>query len=229
MSFIEVYFNSSLQETIELINDPISIGRAGHNQICIDNKGISLMHAVVTKITDVWYIEDLNSTNGTFLNGVKVEGRQAIKLGDTITICKHVLRVVDSRSKQTQARAVKQDDFGDRTIMVSAPRAEQTESPSVVNHSCHLLVSGEVRGINKLLLNKDSYRIGKARENDLRIGGWFTAKLIAEIMRIGDHYYLSPVKMKSVKLNGRVVNSRCKLSNDDIIIIKKLTMKFIVE
>lgn len=230
MSFIEVYFNSSLQDTIEVSDHPVSIGRAAHNQIQINNKGVSLLHAVITKKDKEWYVEDLNSTNSTFLNGVKVEGKKQLKFGDTVSICKHELKFVNARSQVAQAKHAggQQQEDEERTIMVRAPRAESLETKPKV-HNCQLLVYGEARNINKLLLSKDSYTIGKAKECDLRVGGWFTPKYIAELIRIGESYYLSPISRRLVKVNGRDAVTRMKLSNDDNIQIKKMLLKFVQE
>ena len=225
MSFIEIYFNSSLQNSVEIENTA-TIGRAGYNPIQIDNKGVSLLHAAITKQDKEWFIEDLNSTNGTYLNGVKVQGKQSIKFGDTISICKHELKFVNERSIGGQAQNTQQFDDGDRTMMVGNNQpATDTQKAS----NCYLLVHGEKRNINKLLLNRDYYAIGNSKHSDLQVGGWFTPKLVAEISRIGNSYYLFPRKPKLVKLNGRELSSQIKLSNDDSITIKSLLVKFMEE
>ncbi|MBS4052085.1 FHA domain-containing protein [Methylomonas rivi] len=226
MSFIEIYFNSALRNTVEIENNSASIGRAGYNPIQIDNKGVSLLHAVITRQDKEWFIEDLNSTNGTYLNGVKVLGKQKIKFGDTISICKHDLKFAGERSRSEQAAPIYQSDDSDRTIMLGNNPA----GTGVSNTSnCYLLVHGEKRNINKLLLNKLSYTIGNGKASDIRLGGWFTPKLVAEISRIGNNYYLFPRKSSLIKLNGRDLTTQAKLNNDDSIIIKKLLLKFVQE
>ena len=224
MSYIEIYFNSSLQNVIEIESDAVSIGRASYNQVHIDNKGVSLLHAAISKQDKEWFIEDLNSTNGTYLNGVKLTGKQKIKFGDTISICKHDLKFVDSPSVISHVEEAPQSDDGDRTLMVGNRGGHVQRA-----NNCVLLMHGEARNINKLLLNRDYYAIGKGKKCDIRVGGWFTPKLIAEIVRLGDNYYLSPIVKKHLRLNGREVDSQIKLSNDDNITIKKLLLKFVEE
>jgi hypothetical protein len=124
------------------------------------------------------------------------------------------------------------DDDADNTIILSAVKKTEVagQSGGVGGPgSCYMLVHGELRGINKLLLNNPHYSIGKAKYNDLRVGGWFTAKKIAEIDLVGDNYYLTILKRGKVKVNGRVINTKMRLSNDDSIKIKKLTLKFLRE
>ncbi|MCQ8104047.1 FHA domain-containing protein [Methylomonas sp. SURF-2] len=226
MSFIEIYFNSALRHTVEIDSDSASIGRAGYNPIQIDNKGVSLLHAVITRQDKEWFIEDLNSTNGTYLNGVKLTGKQKIRLGDTISICKHDLKFVGQRSRSGPVANASLSDDGDRTVMLGNNPA----STSVSNTSnCYLLVHGEKRNLNKILLNRDYFAIGNGKHSDIRVGGWFTPKLVAEISRIGNNYYLFPRKSRLVKLNGQALNTQVKLSNDDTIAVKKLLLKFMEE
>ena len=68
----------------------IIIGRNRSNQIAIDNNLVSRKHALIQKIRNVYYIKDLNSTNGTFINKKKVPTDKYVKInsGDIITIGK---------------------------------------------------------------------------------------------------------------------------------------------
>ena len=68
----------------------ITIGRETSNDVVIDNKLASRHHAIIQKIKDDYFLKDMGSTNGTFLNGEKVPADKYVKLGhnDTITIGK---------------------------------------------------------------------------------------------------------------------------------------------
>jgi len=76
-------------KTIPLISK-IAIGRDATNDISIDNKLASRRHAIIQKIKTGFYICDLNSTNGTYVNGKQIPSDKYIKLnrGDRITIGK---------------------------------------------------------------------------------------------------------------------------------------------
>ncbi len=62
-----------------------SLGRHSENDIFINVDGISRKHAVISIVADGLEIEDLDSSNGTFVNGDKVT-KQAVKIGDEIKL-----------------------------------------------------------------------------------------------------------------------------------------------
>lgn len=68
----------------------ITIGRSSDNDVVIDNKLASRHHAIIQKIKDDYYLKDLDSTNGTLLNGQLIPKDKYVKLGssDTVTIGK---------------------------------------------------------------------------------------------------------------------------------------------
>jgi pSer/pThr/pTyr-binding forkhead associated (FHA) protein len=66
-----------------LVRNFFMIGRAPSNQIVIDHPTISAQHAVLLRVGDSFWLKDLNSTNGTQINGVLVTDAK-LKDGDTI-------------------------------------------------------------------------------------------------------------------------------------------------
>ncbi|MCR5766344.1 MAG: FHA domain-containing protein [Treponema sp.] len=75
------------KKKIELVAK-IKIGREYDNDVVVDNKLASRHHAIIQKIKDLYFIKDENSTNGTYINGVKIPADKYVKLnpGDKITI-----------------------------------------------------------------------------------------------------------------------------------------------
>jgi pSer/pThr/pTyr-binding forkhead associated (FHA) protein len=69
--------------THELARDIVMIGRAPLNQIVIDHPTVSAQHAVLLRTGDSYSLKDLNSTNGTQINGDFVNDAE-LKDGDTI-------------------------------------------------------------------------------------------------------------------------------------------------
>jgi len=63
-----------------------SLGRDVNNAIVIDDPFASAEHAVLTYRGNSWYIEDLGSTNGSYINGRRVDGVAPIGFGDELQI-----------------------------------------------------------------------------------------------------------------------------------------------
>jgi hypothetical protein len=71
-------------QTIALDKDEMSIGRDPNSDITINDAQISRRHAQVTIRGNVVVLEDLDSTNGTFVNGMRLTASQALSNGDVI-------------------------------------------------------------------------------------------------------------------------------------------------
>lgn len=87
-----VKFKTEIKMTYKFEKDEITIGRDAANDIVIDNLGVSAAHARIVKSEDRYYIEDLDSTNGTILNNRKII-REFLNTDDVVTISKHDLEI----------------------------------------------------------------------------------------------------------------------------------------
>lgn len=230
MNYIEVYFQSVLQNSYKIERDTYIIGRSEDADIRLNNKGVSSIHAVIQCKNNKLSIKDLNSTNSTLLNDKKVTGEQALHIGDTLIISKYVLKINDWAAKASTTRENRnvQLDENDPTIIAQlSENFKKNNKPS----NCYLHVIGDKNQLGKMLLSKPSYSIGAGIHNDIQIPGWvfFTPKHIAEIKRIGDVYYIIPLKKSYISVNGRLLNQSLRLSDNDKIKIKKVSLNFISE
>ncbi len=75
------------KKKVELVAK-IHIGRDADNDVVVDNKLASRHHAMIQKIKNAYFIKDEDSTNGTFVNGVRIPAGKYVKLNrdDRITI-----------------------------------------------------------------------------------------------------------------------------------------------
>lgn len=87
---IEVVGNSNLKQgAVVPIRGMVTIGRKNDNSIVLSDQHVSSSHARFVIKNNILFIEDLNSTNGTYVNGKKVEGKvklfgkDEIKIGST--------------------------------------------------------------------------------------------------------------------------------------------------
>ncbi len=79
--------------------DAIStLGRDVNNSIVLEDEFVSASHAALTYRGRAWYVEDLGSTNGTFVNGSQVDGLAPIAFGDEIQIGQARLRLERART-----------------------------------------------------------------------------------------------------------------------------------
>jgi hypothetical protein len=81
--------SSALEDGSELEVGPVAItvGRAGDNALALDgDEFASAHHARVESARDGVWLIDLNSTNGTFVNGERVDGRRRLRDGDAVQI-----------------------------------------------------------------------------------------------------------------------------------------------
>lgn len=63
-----------------------TLGRDVNNAIVLDDPFVSGSHAVLAFRGRTWYLEDLGSTNGTYVNGVRVEGPTPVGYGDELQL-----------------------------------------------------------------------------------------------------------------------------------------------
>jgi len=79
---------------VQLTKDRTTLGRRPYNDIVIDNLAVSGEHAVMQMMGAEVYIEDLNSTNGTYINGKAIK-KQLLQNNDTVEIGKYNIKFVN--------------------------------------------------------------------------------------------------------------------------------------
>lgn len=79
---------------VQLTKDRTSLGRRPYNDIVIDNLAVSGEHAVLQMTGNEVYLEDLNSTNGTYVNGKAVK-KLLLQNSDTVEIGKYKIKYVN--------------------------------------------------------------------------------------------------------------------------------------
>lgn len=110
MAKLVLSLNGAIQGEYELNQERLTIGRKPDNDIQIDNLAVSGKHALIITILDDSFLEDLGSTNGTYVNG-KLVKKHALKDGDVIAIGKHELKYVNEN-------ATVDDDEFEKTMII---------------------------------------------------------------------------------------------------------------
>jgi hypothetical protein len=89
-----------------------TIGRLSDNDVRIDNPAVSGHHSLIINILNDSFLEDLNSTNGTYVNG-KLIKKHALQHGDVVTVGHHQLRFMDGAGADAEP-----DEF-EKTMIIT--------------------------------------------------------------------------------------------------------------
>jgi pSer/pThr/pTyr-binding forkhead associated (FHA) protein len=91
MSKLVVSLDGVVIKEVQITKDKTTLGRRPYNDIVIDNLAVSGEHAVLQMVGHDVFIEDLNSTNGTYINGKAVK-KQLLANNDTVEIGKYKIK-----------------------------------------------------------------------------------------------------------------------------------------
>ena len=94
MSRLVIMLDGQVVREVAVSQPRTTVGRRVLNDIVLDHRSVSGQHAVLLQTPAGWTIEDLRSTNGTYVNGVAVE-RGMLASGDVIEIGRFRLRWID--------------------------------------------------------------------------------------------------------------------------------------
>lgn len=169
--------------TISLESDQTVIGRGSQANVVIRDEIASRLHAEVTRL-DVgggcqeYYVSDLDSTNGTFLNGAKIISQQLLEDGDKIKIGNHLLKfaLLDEFEAEYQERVhqmIQRDDltglrsrrslFADLDRLINQKHGSNDLSPVAVlmmdldyfkkvnDNRGHLIGSNTIREVGRII------------------------------------------------------------------------------
>ncbi|MEZ5499925.1 MAG: FHA domain-containing protein [Steroidobacteraceae bacterium] len=211
-----------------------TIGRLPDNDIRIDNPAVSGHHSLIINILNDSFLEDLNSTNGTYVNG-KLIKKHALQHGDIITVGHHQLRFVEDDEQQ--------DEF--EKTMVIQPSQRPVESvrradAAVERIAGSAAASGVRRALkdNELALKKAKLQVlsGAFAGRELDLAKALTTLgrpgvQVAAITRRANGYFI--VHVESAKegdfptVNGNAVSSQAiKLNDNDVIQLAGVKMGF---
>jgi predicted component of type VI protein secretion system len=101
---------------IPLAKERMTVGRKPHNDIQIDNLAISGEHATIVTLGNDAFLEDLNSTNGTLVNGQQVK-KHVLQNGDVIELGKYRLKFVVDKPVYSEALPGQPPDF-EKTMLI---------------------------------------------------------------------------------------------------------------
>jgi pSer/pThr/pTyr-binding forkhead associated (FHA) protein len=239
MAKLILSLNGAVQREFTLTKERTTIGRKPDNDIQIDNLAVSGKHALIITILDDSFLEDLGSTNGTYVNG-KLIKKHALRDGDVIAIGKHEL-------KYANEHATAHDEDFEKTMIIRPgsasaaaasvqaaaaagvapqrpPALSESQAPAVAATSGMPL--GKLRVLNgpiagrELELTKALITLGKPGVQ------------VAVISRRPQGYFLTHIESDGGGTNYPIVNGNpigpqaYGLSNGDIVELAGIKMEF---
>ena len=86
MSKLVIFRGDAVESELHLGRDTVRIGRDNRNNIVLNDKSVSRFHAEVRAEAGTFFIVDLKSRNGVFVNGQQIKGRAPLSLGVPVTL-----------------------------------------------------------------------------------------------------------------------------------------------
>jgi len=213
MAKLILKFANEVIDHIELRQGDMKIGRRPGTDIQIDNLAVSGEHANLFTIGEDTFIQDLGSTNGTFVNNKQIT-KHHLRNGDTVSIGKHTLVYVTEEDAGSDVT----EDFS-KTVIISptaAPAPPPTPSPSSATKGVIIILNGANSG-KQIPLTKAVTSLGK------------TGKKAGSIRQTDKGFLLTPSdgSNENPVLNGRPVSAEGSLlKNGDVIEVSGTRIQF---
>ena len=228
MNKIVLNFNGRLVSETPFSGDAVTIGRGPGNDIMIDNPAISSTHARIFREKDFIVLEDLGSTNGTFVNGEKIK-KAVINSRDDITVGKHRLKLsweegtgdFDTGSGSDSAAVIQSLD----KTMVFTKGPGKAGAGKTALGGFALMDSGVAK--ERIPMTDRVTTIGKSSDALIKLKGLLAPKVAALVNRSDRGYVLtSSDAKKPAIINGKKVDKPYILKNGDVVEIAGITLRF---
>ena len=145
MARLILSLDSQVMAEYNMNKERYTIGRLPDNDIRIDNGAVSGHHSLIINILNDSFLEDLNSTNGTYVNG-KLIKKHALQHGDVITVGHHQLRFAEDDEAQ--------DEFEKTMVIQPSQRPVDKIRHVRHDHGDVITTSIVITQLNQLLSNR---------------------------------------------------------------------------
>jgi pSer/pThr/pTyr-binding forkhead associated (FHA) protein len=206
---------------VQLTKDRTTLGRRPYNDIVIDNLAVSGEHAVLQMTGNEVYLEDLNSTNGTYVNGKAVK-KQLLQNNDTVEIGKYKIKYINEAASASFEKTM---IFKAGTAPVVPPAAAQPATSSAAAPAGAEL--GHVNGAIKVLSGAAAGREVPLVKVVTTIGKPGVA--VAAITKRQHGYVVAHVEgTNKPTLNGSAIGTEpVTLKNGDLLELAGTQMQFV--
>ncbi len=221
----------------------VTIGRLPDNAVIIDNPAVSGHHARVYLDGNQAILEDLHSTNGTFINGRPIT-RQILQHGDEVLVGKHQLVFDRSSAAEPPLTTTPMEGLGDtvyldtkqhralratlETARLEAARPINTRPAASTAPAPRVgvlrVISGRAEQ-DEYDLGAHTSLIGRSDTALVRLHGWFKPSVAVAIARSGNTYIATALGGKPL-VNDRRLENRHDLQDGDVLSVSGLVLQF---
>jgi len=214
MGKLVVSLDNVVIKEFQITKERTTLGRRPYNDIVIDNLAVSGEHAVLTAAQSDVFIEDLNSTNGTYINGKAVK-KQLLSNNDVVEVGKYRIKfLAEDAEDYEKTMILRPGAFGRAPGVIGAP-ASAAAAPAAGPASIKVLNGGAAG--REVLLTKVVTTVGKPGVQ------------VASVTKRPGGYVLSHVEgSRRPSVNGQPVGEESiSLKHGDIIDLAGTQMQFV--
>jgi ABC transport system ATP-binding/permease protein len=177
------------QTQLPLAHEEYGVGRAETNSLRLTDRNVSRNHALLKQNGAGWILKDLQSYNGTYVNGARVVGEQPVSSGDVIQLGDYRLEVLDEV-------VVPETAAGYRTAQPAAPPVQQRPNRLVV-------VVGPSPG-SEHPLDKEHFTIGRSEDATISVNHSSVSRVHAELFALGNGRFeiVDKASANGIRING---------------------------
>lgn len=229
-------FNAAVIKEIPFDKDALAVGRKPDNDIVIDNPAISGHHCRISVQGGTYFVEDLESTNGTFVNEKRVK-KSGLHHNDVVGVAKHALVFIEDAPPPELVPSEPAETPSDATMMI--PKEKQAEmaaaaaaaaKPGTKERAGWLRVLKGAVGPSEHELKGMSTYIGKSDRVQIMIKGaglfGSAPEVAASVHRKPEGYVLVAVTEGYPLVNGAKIVGSVVLNEGDLIECGATTMQF---
>ena len=219
--------NQSVLGEFPLDKERIVIGRKPDNDIQVDNLAVSGQHAAIITILNDSFLEDLDSTNGTYDNG-KLIKKHALKHGDVVTIGKHELKYLNDEASGDES------DF-EKTMIIRPGMASHAAAAAKAEEQAPAgaaPAAGAATGDGGMPLGKIQVLSGPGVGKELELKKALITLgrpgvQVAVITRRPQGYFITHVEGSHPVVNGESIGGQARqLQDHDVVELAGVKMEF---
>jgi pSer/pThr/pTyr-binding forkhead associated (FHA) protein len=174
------------QTPLPLAHEEYGVGRAETNSIRLTDRNVSRNHAILRKNGQGWFLKDLQSYNGTYVNGVRVVGEQGIHNGDVVQLGDYRLELLDE-------------------VLLAAPGATTAPAvPPVHQRPNRLVVVVGPQPGSEYPLDKEHFTIGRSEDATISINHSSVSRVHADLFALGNGRFeiVDKASANGIRING---------------------------